>query len=157
MAEARIFHLSISVRDLDRSVQFYDLLGFGIVHGERLSETVAASTLGKLGERDHNGAEFALIRLGNSPNATCIDLVQWDRMVEMPEPKVHQSGIPRIAIQVEDPPSLLARLAEAGIKLTGPPGKNRPQEQDPNEMFAFRDPDGVIIEVVSGLDHLVTE
>jgi catechol 2,3-dioxygenase-like lactoylglutathione lyase family enzyme len=157
MAEARIFHLSMNVRDLDTSVRFYDMLGFRSVHRERLSESVVESTLEKLGEVGRNGAEYALMRLGAAPTATCIDLVQWDQLIEMPEPKVHQSGISRIAIQVEDPASLLAKLAGAGVQLAGPPGKNAPLEQDANEMFAFRDPDGVMIEVVSGLDHLVTD
>jgi glyoxylase I family protein len=147
----RLFHFNINVTDLDRSIAFYSLLGFKVLLRTKLDPETMQSTLSKFDETD-NDAEFALIRLGDDLTGTCIDLVKWDKPVVGPARRVNEIGLCRIAIQISDRISLLARLAEANVHLMGGRGA---LERDPDEMFCFRDPDGVIVEIVAGLDHLV--
>jgi catechol 2,3-dioxygenase-like lactoylglutathione lyase family enzyme len=155
MGRDRIFHFSINVADLDRSISFYGMLGFTVLHRERIDEGANQAILAKFGQPGTNGAEYALIRMGDEPGATCIDLVQFDTSVPVDPPPVNRIGIGRIALQYADPSSLLGTLAKAGVELLGPAGRTNPLDRDAGGMFAFRDPDGVIVEIVSGLDHLV--
>lgn len=152
----RIFHFSINVTDLDRSIAFYEMLGFRVLHRQRIEPGENESILSKFGESGSNGADYALIRLGDDPRASCIDLVQFDRSVPSGPSPVNRVGIGRFALQFDDPGSLLQVLADNGVELLGPPGETSPLDRDPEKMFSFRDPDGVIVEIVSGLDHLLS-
>jgi catechol 2,3-dioxygenase-like lactoylglutathione lyase family enzyme len=156
MSDSRIFHVNINVSDLDRSIEFYTRLGFGVVHRERLDPDALRSTLAKFGDSDPVGAEFALLRLGDDPAATCLDLVHWERPMREQTNRSDQLGVYRIALQSTDPASLLEALAEAGIELLGPEGRRSPRSHDPADWFCVRDPDGTVVEIVSGLDHLVS-
>jgi catechol 2,3-dioxygenase-like lactoylglutathione lyase family enzyme len=154
--DSRIFHVNINVADLDRSIAFYERVGFDVVHRERLEPEALRATRAKFGETDAVGAEFALLRLGDDPDATCLDLVQWDRPMRAAANRVDELGLYRIAVQSSDPASLLAAFADAGIELVGPEGRRSPAAHDPAEWFCVRDPDGTVVEIVCGLDHLVT-
>jgi glyoxylase I family protein len=156
VSDSRIFHLNLNVSDLDRAIEFYGLLGFGVVRRERLEPDAVRSTLAKFGEADAIGVEFALLRLGDDPTATCLDLVQWDRPFREQGNRFDQLGPYRIALQLGNPAETLATLADAGIELLGPEGRRSPRTHDPAEWFCVRDPDGTVIEVLSGFDHLVT-
>ena len=155
MSDSRIFHVNLNVSDLDRSIEFYAHLGFGVVHRERLEPDAVRASLAKFGEADAIGAEFALLRLGDDPAATCLDLVQWDRPFREQGNRFDQLGPYRIALQSGDPASLLATLADAGVDLLGPEGRRSPRTHDPADWFCVRDPDGTVIEILSGFDHLV--
>jgi catechol 2,3-dioxygenase-like lactoylglutathione lyase family enzyme len=155
MSDSRIFHVNINVADLDRSIEFYERLGFAVVHRERLEPAAVRSTLAKFGDTQAFGAEYALLRLGNDPAATCLDLVQWDRPMREPTNRVDELGLYRIAVHSSDPASVLRALAAAGIELLGPKDRRSPETHDPAEWFCVRDPDGTVVEIVSALDHLV--
>jgi len=154
-SDSRIFHVNINVADLDRSIEFYLRLGFVVVHRERLDPDALRATLAKFGDTEAIGAEYALLRLGDDPAATCLDLVQWDRPMRESTNRVDELGLYRIAVQSSDPASVLRALAAAGIDLLGPKDRRSPETHDPADWFCVRDPDGTVVEIVSGLDHLV--
>jgi catechol 2,3-dioxygenase-like lactoylglutathione lyase family enzyme len=156
MGRSRIFHVNLNVSHLDRSIEFYAHLGFAVVRRERLDPDAVRASLAKFGEADAIGAEYALLRLGDDPAATCLDLVQWDRPFREQGNRFDELGPYRIALQVDDPASLLGALADAGIELLGPEGRRSPRTHDPAQWFCVRDPDGTVIEILSGFDHLVT-
>ena len=156
MSDSRLFHVNINVADLDRSIDFYRRLGFAIVHRERLDPDALRATLAKFGDTDAVGAEYALLRLGDDPAATCLDLVHWDRPMRAPANRVEELGLYRIAVHSSDPASVLRALADAGIELLGPKDRRSPETHDPADWFCVRDPDGTVVEIVSHLDHLVT-
>ena len=59
-------------------------------------------------------------------------------------------------VHVEDPDAVLAALEAAGHPLMGPVLRAAPfPGQTPTVMFCVRDPDGTVVEVAGGLDHLV--
>ena len=155
MIDSRLFHVNINVADLDRSIDFYRRLGFDVVHRERLDPDALRSTLAKFGDTDAVGAEYALLRLGDDPTATCLDLVHWDRPMRAPANRVDELGLYRIAVHSSDPASVLRALADAGIELLGPKDRRSPEAHDPADWFCVRDPDGTVVEIVSNLEHLV--
>jgi catechol 2,3-dioxygenase-like lactoylglutathione lyase family enzyme len=156
MSDRRIFHVNINVADLDRSIDFYARLGFDVVHRERLEPDAVRSTLAKFGDTQAFGAEYALLRLGDDPTATCLDLVQWDRPMREPTNRIDELGLYRIAVHSSDPAAILRALADAGIELLGTKERRSPETHDPADWFCVRDPDGTVVEIVSALDHLVS-
>src|SRR5471030_2219512 len=76
MAGNRFFHVNVNVTDLDRSIAFYRLFGFEVVFRQALDPETSRRTALAFG-RERNDAEYALMRIGDDPRATCLDLVQW--------------------------------------------------------------------------------
>ena len=157
MSGNRFFHVNINVADLDRSIGFYAIFGFKVL----IRTTLDAETQRKTAEAmNHpiNDAEWALIRIGDDPASACIDLVEWKTHPTHGKPyeSANHAGIYRILIHVDDPDAILAALEKAGHPLMGPILRAEPfPGKSPTTMFCVQDPDGVVIEVAAGLDHLV--
>jgi len=119
-------HIGIRVHDLARSVAFYELLGFTKTAGPIGPEPVAIL--------DHpSGLELNLIL--NAPSAD-------EPNVLMDVPAKHP-GITHIALLCPDLEEARARLAAAGISLSGGPIQFGPGARG---MFV-RDPDRNVIEL----------
>jgi len=119
-------HIGIRVHDLARSVAFYELLGFTKTAGPIGPEPVAIL--------DHpSGLEINLIL--NAPSAE-------EPNILMDVPAKHP-GITHIALLCPDLEEARARLAEAGIPLSGGPIQFGPGARG---MFV-RDPDRNVIEL----------
>jgi catechol 2,3-dioxygenase-like lactoylglutathione lyase family enzyme len=153
----RFFHVNVNVRDLDRSIRFYEIFGFKTVFRTIQAGEASRETAKAFG-RELNEAAYALVRIGDDPNVACIDLVQWltEPTHGTPYPTANHAGIYRMLVHVEDPDAVLAALEAAGHPLTGPVLRAAPfPGQTPTVMFCVRDPDGTVVEVAGGLDHLV--
>ena len=150
----RIFHININVSRLDRSIDFYQRLGFRVLHRERLDPRAMQQTLAAMGVPAGNGAEYALVRLGDHPGAACLDLVQWDDMVDAPPVRLNERGVCRIAIHVDDGDALRAAVAAAGFDVVNPRGLTA-AGREAGIVLCLRDPDGVFLEFVTGLDPLL--
>lgn len=118
-------HIGIRVHDLERSVQFYALLGFTKTIGPVGPEPVAIL--------DHpSGVEINLIL--NAPSGTAPNI-----LMDVPE---KHPGITHIALLCPDIAAAKERLVAAGVTVSGPvqfmPGHRG--------IFA-RDPDRNVIEL----------
>src|SRR5882757_3336840 len=119
-------HIGIRVHDLERSVRFYELLGFSKTAGPIGPEPVAIL--------DHpSGLEINLVL--NAPSAS-----EPNILMDVPE---KHPGITHFALLCPDLEGAKARLAAAGIGLSGGPIRFGPAAQG---MFV-RDPDGNVIEL----------
>jgi len=119
-------HIGIRVHELERSVRFYELLGFTKTAGPIGPEPVAIL--------DHpSGVEINLVL--NAPGAS-------EPNILMDVPDKHP-GFTHIALLCPDLQAAKARLASAGVGLSGGPIRFSPQAQG---MFV-RDPDGNVIEL----------
>ena len=154
----RLFHVNVNVTDLDQSLGFYEIFGF-----KPIFRTVQDEETGRRSaeafNRPHNEAEYALVRIGDNPASACIDLVEWrtDPTHGTPYETANHVGIYRILVHVPDPDAILAALDQAGYPLMGPVLRAAPfPGKTPTTMFCVRDPDGVVIEIAAGLDHLVS-
>jgi lactoylglutathione lyase len=119
-------HIGIRVHELERSVRFYELLGFTKTAGPIGPEPVAIL--------DHpSGVEINLIlnaRSAAEPN------------VLMDVPDKHP-GITHFALLCPDLQAAQARLAAAGIALSGGPVQFSPVARG----IFVRDPDGNVLEL----------
>lgn len=141
-----IIHLNLNVSDIERSVAFYEMLGFQVLHvfgdrpGAGLMEGMAFG-----GGR----CRGAVLTLGDHPRCwTKIELIQWlEPAVEPMEPRgPHAAGVSRIALRTKDLLAFVEDLEAKGVRFETPP-----QEIDivGAQRFAlFRDPDGVLLELI---------
>jgi catechol 2,3-dioxygenase-like lactoylglutathione lyase family enzyme len=152
----RIYHLNINVADLDRSITFYERLGFKVLIRFELDDDTVRQTCAAFGDGP-NRCRAAYIRLGDDPNTPVIDLVEWLTHPTQGRPyeKANNAGIFRIAFHVDDPEEILRELERNEIELLGPVGYGNPPGGGRSTVFAFKDPDGVVLEVLSGVEHLV--
>jgi len=119
-------HIGIRVHDLERSVRFYELLGFTKTIGPVGPEPVAIL--------DHaSGLEVNLVL--NAPNAS-------EPNVLMDVSEKHP-GITHFALLCPDIMVAKARLEAAGIPLSGGPIRFSPDKQ----AIFVRDPDRNVIEL----------
>ena len=119
-------HIGVRVHNLERSVRFYELLGFTKTAGPIGPEPVAIL--------DHpSGIEVNLVL--NAPNAN-------EPNVLMDVPEKHP-GITHFALLCPDILAAKERLEAAGIRLSGGPVRFGPRAQ----AIFVRDPDGNVIEL----------
>ena len=119
-------HIGIRVHDLDRSVRFYELLGFTKTAGPIGPEPVAIL--------DHaSGLELNLIL--NAPNAD-----EANVLMDIPE---KHPGITHFALLCPNIITARDRLKAAGIPLSGGPIRFSPNAQ----AIFVRDPDRNVIEL----------
>ena len=123
---AGLAHVGIRVHDLERSMRFYELLGFTKTAGPLGPEPVAIL--------DHpSGLEVNLVL--NAPSA-------HEPNVLMDVPEKHP-GITHVALLCPDIMAAAERLAAAGIPLSGGPMRLGPGAQ----AIFVRDPDRNVIEL----------
>lgn len=119
-------HIGIRVHDLERSAAFYALLGF-------------VKTAGPIGPEP--------VAILEHPSGVEINLVLNARQAEAPNilmdvPDKH-AGVTHIALLCDDIAAAQARLAQAGIPLSGGPVRFGPKAQG----IFVRDPDRNVIEL----------
>ena len=126
VAVVGLAHLGIRVHDLERSVKFYELLGFTKTVGPIGPEPVAIL--------EHpSGVEINLVL--NAPKADTPNVL-------MDVPDKHP-GITHVALLCPDIMAAKAALEAAGIRLSGGPVRFGPRAQG----IFVRDPDRNVIEL----------
>jgi glyoxylase I family protein len=145
----RLFHVNICVRDMERSINFYQGLGFTKVNDFTLDDPGVGDALGVKA----NKLRGVFMRLGSDTNAPVLDLVQFiDPPTQgQPYPTLNNVGICRIAFAVDDIDKTYADLQAKRVefvaplkKLTGPGGAKI-------GVVCFKDPDGTVLELMSGM------
>lgn len=146
----RLYHINISVTDLDRSVEFYQLLGFEVRsfvteadHDFSLLQGPAELGLG------YPKFKSAVMFTPDKRSHALLDLVQW---TDPPSPTHARStamdiGVARVALWLDDVSAAREALVAQGVQfevgVLGP---------DPDNgmgcMTLVRDPDGLIIELI---------
>lgn len=120
-AHPTVGHVHLRVADLDRSIAFYELLGFTLT--QRYG--TQAAFLGAGGYHHH------------------VALNTWDSAGGMPPPRGH-TGLYHTAFLYPDRPALAAvlqRVLDAGVTLTGA------ADHGVSEAVYFNDPDGNGVEI----------
>ncbi|VTU28691.1 Lactoylglutathione lyase [Variovorax sp. PBS-H4] len=124
----RLLHVMLRVRNLARSMDFY----------------IGALGLRMLRRQDYPSGRFTLVFLGYGEEAahTVLELTHnWDQ----DEPYELGTGYGHIALAVNDVHAACGELAEAGVKITRPPG---PMKHSDTLMAFIEDPDGYRIELI---------
>jgi glyoxylase I family protein len=140
-------HISITCRDLDRSIRFYETLGLKVIK--------------RLGEVDEDGiargfrlpaARLAVAYLAPSKAAggMFIDLVQWLAPSSSGEayPVLNHVGLNRMTFRVSSLDATTAALRDEGIEFL----TREPQVFGEGiRCIVTTDPDGVFVQLIEGL------
>lgn len=140
-------HAQINVSDLERSISFYEMLGFEVISKGTIKDPGVFAALGVQGTRMRG----AFLRIpGRSTKVTpMIDMIQFiDPPPDgVPYPTLNHLGIARLCFQVEDIEAAAARLQALGVELVGPVGELVTKGGGmTSKVLCFRDPDGTVLE-----------
>ncbi len=135
-----LIHVNINVSDLGRSIEFYERIGFQVMHrlGGEGSETMGEAT-----------SRGAVMSLSNDPRASCkIELLKWTPGENEPPPErsPYQVGVSRIAIRTKNLLETVKELESRGVEFL-----SAPHEIDvvgAKRYVLFRDPDGTLLELI---------
>ena len=154
----RLLYININVTDLERTISFYEAIGFTLMYRFNPDQQIMRDTARVYSEPPNEELDAAFMRIGEQGNATCLDLCQWRTRPTygQAQESTNQVGLCRLTVSVEDLVKVVTRLEEAGYEPIGdivelPLWEDKP----PAKMAAFRDPDGVFIQVGEGMDPLV--
>lgn len=140
MRSPGVHHTGITVSDLDRSVAFYERLGFEV--SERMEEE------GEEVERGVGvpGAKLRVAML-ESPNSR-LELIQYLEPTSGPAPHPNNGiGAAHVCLEVEDVDAAVAELREQGIEFLTDPITH---EAGIRWVYA-KDPDGITAELLQVL------
>lgn len=153
----RFFHINVNCIDFDRSLAFYQLLGFEVAldfegrPGPELS--FGERGLGPvLGLPDDCGGRAALLSLSDDVRAMRLDLIEWKtpQLAGVARKNLAQPGVARICLKTTDTESLYVRLITAGHKPYTPP-TDITLGGSLMKIFCCEDPDGVVYEFMEFL------
>jgi catechol 2,3-dioxygenase-like lactoylglutathione lyase family enzyme len=144
-----LFHVNVNCRDLERSIAFYEAIGFRQVYRFDVADHADESYegLGVRGIVEHRGP--CVMFLGEDPYQTRLDLMQWIQ----PEPAAPRRpnpqdvGVPRIALWAKNIDALYDELLAQGFEFDAPPVGPFPERAIERVLYT-RDPDGLIVEFI---------
>ena len=141
-----LIHININVTDIERSIDFYQKLGFKVMHvfGNEPTDDVREGM--EFGRRSMRGA---VLSISDDPrSSTKIELIQWVDPQALPQPERPdaQAGVARIAIRTKNLLAFCEELHAKGIEFL-----HEPQEIDivgAKRFVLFKDPDGTTLELI---------
>jgi glyoxylase I family protein len=140
-------HVSITCRDLERSVRFYERLGLKVI--KRLGE-VNEQGIAQGFQLPRGRPAVTYLAPPQASSKLFIDLVQWLEPPSTGEtyPALNHVGINRIAFRVSDIDATTAALRKQGIVFLS----QEPQTFGEGiRTIVTTDPDGVFIQLIEGL------
>ena len=147
MSVTRLVHVNINCSDFDRSLKFYELLGFQKVIAVPSQNTVEVAAAVGMPPYTVKGA---LLVLQNSKPPLVIDLLEWQEPSDNrpPYPNLYHLGIARIALASDDLDSDVKFLKSHGVEFLSEPAEVKLEGQPKTRFVCFKDPDGTILELV---------
>jgi glyoxylase I family protein len=145
----KLFHVNVCVSNMERSVSFYQGLGFNKVNDFTIDDPGVGDALG-LKARKLRGV---FMRLGDDANAPVLDIVQFLDPPPQGKPyaTLNNIGICRIAFTVDDIDQTYAELQAKKVDFVAPLKKIDGPGGGKIGVVCFRDPDGTILELISGM------
>jgi len=142
-----LVHVNINCSDFDRSLRFYELLGFQKVIDVPPKNTPEVAAAVGMPPYTVKGA---LLILQNSKTPLMIDLLEWQEPTDNrpPYPNLYHLGIARIALSTNDLDSDVAFLKSEGVEFLSNPATVKIENQPETRFICFKDPDGTILELV---------
>ena len=148
-----IYHINVNVTNFERSLAFYQLLGFRIVRD--LGE-VGNAALERVLRIPRPLGRAALLQVGDERRATRLDLIEWKspKTAGTPPPHLYQAGLARIALVTDNLQQLYDTVKAAnieGVEFFSEPQRTprlNTNGQDHDAVVCFTDPDGTVIELI---------
>lgn len=143
----RIFHFNINCTNLQKSIAFYQKLGFEVIldFGEGMESKEMAEAFG-MEVADIKGVH---LRIGDNTSATRIDLLEFKNPppTGKPYPHLYHTGIARMCLKTTDIEKDYQELKAKEIEFISEP-KLLPGTTV--KIVCFKDPDGTFIELLEG-------
>ena len=140
-----IFHINVTVRDLDRSIEFYEDLGFEAVDVITQEGTDVAEDLGLR----VNKMRVAFMRIRDDPDYPVVDLLQFVDPPSQGEPygALNNVGLGRIAFTVDDIDKAYEELKAKNVEFLSPVVRKDLGDSKIG-VVCFKDPDGTVLEMI---------
>lgn len=147
----QIFHVGLTVSDLDRSVAFYrDILGLHFV-GEILMEGKETE---EIFQRPGSRARVAYLNGSNEKNMPPVELIQFaDCGPEKKPASLFRTSVSEVCFYTDDAEKTYEYLLSQGVECLSPPQKFDFTRDGfgRSKAFYFKDPDGIILEMMESL------
>ena len=145
----RLFHVNICVRNMERSIKFYQDLGLTKVNDFVLDDPSVGDALGLKAKK----LRGVFMRLGEEAHAPVLDLVEFIDPPTQGQPyaTLNNTGICRIAFTVDDIDRTYAELQARHVQFVAPLKKMAGPGGATIGVVCFKDPDGTILELISGM------
>ncbi len=142
-----LVHVNINCSNFDRSLSFYELLGF-----EKVIDVPTRNTLevaAAVGMPPYK-VKGALLILKESITPLMIDLLEWQDPSDKspPYPHLYHLGIARIALATADLDSDIEFLESRGVEFLSEPATVKLNNSPITRFVCFKDPDGTVLELV---------
>lgn len=155
-----LFHFTVEVTDFERSLDFYTTLGFRVLRDNR--DVVWPRMVARNFGMPVAQGRGALLGIGDGPEHTRLDLIQWlEPRLEPPPDTPREQRVPRVmALRTRNVAAAYEELSAKGIEFV-----SRPESAEVAgivNVCSCRDPDGYIVELIeyaegvlgSRVDHL---
>lgn len=142
-----IYHINVNCSSLERSRDFYEMLGFRVV--AEFAEKDNPLLDRGLGLASDTRALF--MKLGKDKYAPLLDLVEWNEPKCPPKEQAAMNtlGTPRIALKTKNLDEVYADLKAKGVRFVAEPQQlSFPDLGTEPKFVVFTDPDGLYIELV---------
>jgi catechol 2,3-dioxygenase-like lactoylglutathione lyase family enzyme len=142
------WHVGINVTDMDKSISFYERIGFALVQDKEVEDRNLAHAFMV------DGAEhlrFAHMRLQESPDEAMLDLIEWikPRSSGRAHSDLIHPGLCRFSILTDDVDREYNRLTAEGIEfLNRPETVLGPDRRSGWRLLFAHDPDGTLFHFV---------
>ena len=141
-----LFHFTLSVRSLERSIEFYTTVGFRLLrfNGDVVWPDYVAPQFGL----ERAQGRGALLGIGDGPLETRLDLIQWlEPEARFPDTPLATTAPRIIAIRVENVRAAYDDLCRRGIEFVTPP-RGPDQATGIEAVVCCRDPDDTLVELI---------
>ena len=147
----RIYHVGLTVSDLDRSIAFYrDILGLEF-QGEIFME---GEETDKMFRKSNCKERVAYLNGSKAIEAPPVELIQFvDSEIHKEQSDLFTTSISEVCFYTDDIDSVYRTLIENHVECLSEPQyfDFRADEFGESRAFYFRDPDGIILEMMQPL------
>jgi catechol 2,3-dioxygenase-like lactoylglutathione lyase family enzyme len=144
-----LFHFTLSVASLERSIDFYTAIGFRVLRNN--ADVVWPDYVATQFGLERAQGRGALLAIGDGELHTRLDLIQWlEPEAHFPDTPLATTAPRIIAIRVENVRAAYQELRARGIEFITPPrGPDAPTGIE--AVVCCRDPDRTIVELIEYL------